>query len=286
MVQQNTAAVRQRLGGRRIPQRLFGPAGAGHRRGRERIDRLALVADRQVQVREFGQARQADQPEPLAGTHRLPAPHRDAALGQMAVLCLPAIGVAQHQAVAAFAVLDGFLAGFADRHVGHAVAHTRDHAVGGRQHRHARTHRRHRRHAKIGAVVPVVRARTARVVAPGRRRVVVHIVLHEAGLAGHTVDRQGKTRPLRPLARQGRRHAAGQRPGQQNRGKKAEFHAFSGSNRALPSAGWPRDASNSGLSGAGRARKTGASMRVSLVRAPMRAIACVPPADGRARQRA
>src|SRR5258708_2366191 len=109
------AVILQRRARGFIPQRLATLA-ARARLGAigEWID-PGLVDERvEMQMREFGVAGQSDMAERRAGLDALAARDADAALGHMAVLRHPAVGVADHDAVTAFATLYGFDNGFAN----------------------------------------------------------------------------------------------------------------------------------------------------------------------------
>ena len=62
---------------------------------------IAVVAHAQMDVREIGLAAHADQAQGLPGGDRIAHSHPDAALAQVAILRLPAVGMAQQHAVAA-----------------------------------------------------------------------------------------------------------------------------------------------------------------------------------------
>ncbi|KAK1548174.1 hypothetical protein Q3G72_013615 [Acer saccharum] len=146
----------------------------------ERIDRAVVLAHRQVDVRELGVARQADQPQPRRGAHPLPRLHADAALGEVAILGFPAMAVVDDEAVAAFLVGDGCGAALAHRDVGHAVAHAQHAAGRAGQHGDALVHSRQAGDAEIGAVMPRIGAATAQIVVRRRGGAGVDIVLHRA----------------------------------------------------------------------------------------------------------
>ncbi len=75
-------------------------------------------------------------------------------------------------------------------HIGHTVAHRLDDAGRGRQHRYALLLRGHRGNTQIDAVVPVICHRAAAVIFHTGRRIMIEILLDEAGLAEFAIERQ------------------------------------------------------------------------------------------------
>ena len=136
-----------------------------------------------MEMRELGQAGQADLPDAVAGPQTVAGPHRDAALRHVAVLGLPAVAVIDHGAVAAFDVLDRILARRRDRDVRHAVADAQHRAGGRGQYVDARLLGGHRRDPEIRPVMALIGQSAAPVVPRGGRRVLVDVMLDEAGLA-------------------------------------------------------------------------------------------------------
>jgi hypothetical protein len=136
-----------------------------------------------MQVREARPAGEADATKRLAGRHAIPGLDPDTALAEVAVLRLPDIAVRNHNPVAAFAAFDRAGIARTQHGIRHTVARAPHLPVGRRQHIDACPLRRNRRQPDVGPVMRVVGKRAARVVARTRTRVVIDIVLDDAGAA-------------------------------------------------------------------------------------------------------
>ena len=187
-----------------------------------------------MQMRILGQARQPDPPDRLTGLDPVTDGDAQAAPGHVAVLRFPAIGMPDHQGIAAFRTLDRIPTGLADRYIGHAVPPPQNPAGSRRQHIDAGLLRRHRRQADIRPVMAVIGECAAGIV-PGRTgRVGIDIVLDEAVAPELACDRHAEER--RPFGASSCRADEKDEPG----GRKAARpdHAFrllrGGSDPALP----------------------------------------------------
>ncbi len=97
---------------RSIPERRPTAACVLRRAVRERVDDLALMPDRKMKMRIFGQSGEADLAERLPDADSISGFHADAALGHVTVLCLPAIRMFDHDTVAALHVFDSIASRF------------------------------------------------------------------------------------------------------------------------------------------------------------------------------
>ena len=115
-------------------------------------DVAAVVAHGEIDVREFGLPRQADEAEFLAGVDAFADMDGHAAFAHMGILRRPTVAVVDHHPIARLAPVNGRDTddGYAD--VVHAVAHCADNAVGGREDGVAAIHFHIVEEAKIGAV--------------------------------------------------------------------------------------------------------------------------------------
>ncbi len=132
-------------------------------------------------MREIGLPGQPDLGELLPGADRLPRRDGDAALLQVAIERVVALGVVEHHGIAAIAMLRVVAGDGVDADVRHAVAHLADGAVGGGEHGDARAHRREVLQADVGAVMAVlVGLRAAAIVQHAGAGIAVDVILHEA----------------------------------------------------------------------------------------------------------
>jgi hypothetical protein len=175
----------------RVAGKGAGCARAGSR-GREGIDLGVALADGEMDMGELGHSRQADLAERRPGADRIAFGDTDAAVLQVAVLRLPAVGVGDQHAVAALDVLDGVDAGLGDVAVGHAVPRRHHRSVGRGKDGDAGFHGAERRHPDVDPVVAVIGLVGAHVVATVAARVAVDIVLHDAVRPDRALDRKGQ----------------------------------------------------------------------------------------------
>ena len=149
-----------------------------------------------MQVREDGGTGEADLAQGGASAEPLARPHAHAVLGQVAILRLPAVGVADHHPVAAQPVADRRGARGGPGDVLHAVAHARHHAVGGRQRVHAGALSRKRGQPEVCAIMTVVGQRPTLIVAGRRRGVMIDILLDLAAAPELAGKRQVEHDPI------------------------------------------------------------------------------------------
>jgi len=149
-----------------------------------------VAPHREVKMKEFGVAGQADQSDRLPRRQLIAGLDPDAALGHVAVLRAPAVRMLDQHAVAAFLAGDrGFSCG-PYRNVIHVVS-SADHASGRRgQHLHALSLYFQVSNPDVGAVVTIIAASAATVVADLVRGIVIDIVLEEAAHTRLALDRQ------------------------------------------------------------------------------------------------
>ena len=145
---------------------------------------------REMKMKEFGIAGQADQADRLPGRHLIADFDPDAALGHVAVLRAPAALMLDDHAVAAFLSGDGGLARGLDRNVFHVVSPPDDASGRRGEHLHSLSLYFQVSNPDVGAVVTVIAASAAAIVADLVRGVVIDIVLKEAGQARLALDRQ------------------------------------------------------------------------------------------------
>src|SRR4051812_24023932 len=87
----------------------------------EGIDRLIVVPDLEMEMRELGVAGETDLAQPGAGHHLLARLHGDAAVLHMTVLRDPAVTMIDQDAIAGFMILDRRCADLPDTDILHAV---------------------------------------------------------------------------------------------------------------------------------------------------------------------